>query len=64
MRRAAADEIELAGTLFGSTRQDARIGLEASNHYACYPLDLAEKVIRCRDLLDRRPRPRGNDAVR
>ncbi len=64
MRRAAADEIELARTLFGLTRRDARIGFEATNHYAYYPLDLAEKVINCRDLLDRRLMPTGSAAAR
>jgi len=30
-----------------------RLGFEASNQYAYIPMDLAEKVLCCRDLLDR-----------
>ena len=48
----AENEIELAARLFALTRQDARIGYEASNHYYYYPLDLVEKVVNCRYVLD------------
>ena len=34
-------------------RLDSRIGFEASNQYYYVPLDLVEKVLNCRDLLDR-----------
>lgn len=40
-------EIENAKRLFTLTRQDPRIGFEASNHYYYLPLDLVEKVINC-----------------
>jgi hypothetical protein len=33
--------------------RDSRIGFEATNHYFYVPLDLAEKVLNCRDLVDR-----------
>ncbi|MHC4797329.1 MAG: hypothetical protein ACYTF1_11865 [Planctomycetota bacterium] len=45
-------EIDAAVRLFKLTRQDARIGFEATNHYYYYPLDLVEKTINCRWLLD------------
>ncbi len=51
MKAAAQEEIGLAARLFTLTRQDARIGYEASNHYYYYPLDLIEKVINCRHVL-------------
>lgn len=42
-----ANEIKNAKRLFTLTRQDPRIGFEASNHYYYLPLDLVEKVIGC-----------------
>ncbi len=45
-------EIVLARRLFTLTSEDSRIGFEASNHYYYVPLDLAEKVINCRWLLE------------
>jgi hypothetical protein len=47
-----ADEIQLAKRLFTLTRQDSRIGFEASNHYYYFPLDLVEKVINCEYILN------------
>lgn len=46
-------EIELARRLYAVQSSDSRIGFEATNHYFFTPLDLAEKVLNCRDLLDR-----------
>jgi hypothetical protein len=46
------DEIQTASRLFTLTLQDSRIGYEASNHYYYLPLDLVEKVINCRHILD------------
>ncbi|MBN1489106.1 MAG: hypothetical protein JXA69_04245, partial [Phycisphaerae bacterium] len=54
MKAACEDEIELAKRLFHLTRQDSRIGFEASNHYYYLPLDLVEKVIDCTDILEHR----------
>lgn len=46
-------EIDLAMRLYTIQNQDTRIGFEASNHYFYIPQDLLEKVLNCRDLLDR-----------
>ena len=51
-RRCLRSEIALARELYGLAKEDSRIGFEASNHYLYLPLDLAEKVINCRWLLD------------
>ena len=47
------NEMSLARRLYELQRKDSRIGFEASNQYYYVPLDLAEKVLNCRDLLDR-----------
>ena len=47
------NEIVLAKGLYAIQCSDSRIGFEATNHYYYVPVDLAEKVINCRDLLDR-----------
>jgi len=60
MRHAAQDEIEVARDAFRLAKQDSRIAYEASNHYYYLPIDLVEKVINCRYLLDhdlREPAP-------
>ena len=46
-------EITNARRLFDLQASDSRIGFEASNQYFYVPLDLVEKVVNCRDLLDR-----------
>ncbi len=46
-------EITLARRLHALQSRDSRLGFEASNHYFYVPIDLAEKVLNCRDLLDR-----------
>jgi hypothetical protein len=51
-RNTLQDEIRTASRLFTLTLQDSRIGYEASNHYYYLPLDLVEKVINCRHILD------------
>lgn len=45
-------EIDLARQLFALANKDSRIGFEPSCQYFYLPLDLAEKVINCRWLLD------------
>ena len=50
--RIVDDEIQAARRLFTLTRQDSRIGYEASNHYYYMPLDLVEKVVNCRHVLE------------
>lgn len=47
------DEIELARRLHQIQSRDSRIGFEASNQYYYVPEDLIEKVLNCRDLLER-----------
>jgi hypothetical protein len=47
------NELRLARRLYQLQIQDSRIGFEASNQYYYVPIDLAEKVLNCRDLLDR-----------
>jgi len=54
-RGIARAEIEVARELFRLARDDSRIGYEASNHYYYVPLDLVEKVINCRYILDHWP---------
>jgi len=46
------NELANAKRLFTLTRQDPRIGFEASNHYYYLPLDLVEKVVSCQHILD------------
>jgi hypothetical protein len=45
-------EIALARQEFALAQKDSRIGFEAANQYFFVPLDLVEKVINCRWLLD------------
>jgi hypothetical protein len=52
IRETVTDEIDAAGRLFVLARQDPRIGYEASNHYYYLPLDLVEKVVNCRYVMD------------
>ena len=53
MKKILQSEIDIAHQLFILARQDSRIGFEASNHYYYVPVDLMEKVINCRYILDR-----------
>lgn len=52
MKRRLESEIALARELFTLTQQDARIGFEPSCQYFYLPLDLVEKVVNCRWLLE------------
>ena len=52
IRQVLESEIGLAKELFMLTRDDSRIGFEPSCQYFYLPLDLVEKVINCRWLLD------------
>jgi len=51
-RKVLLDEIQTARRHFALTCEDSRIGFEASNHYYYLPLDLVEKVVNCRHILD------------
>ena len=53
LERILRDELALATQLYAIQRADSRIGFEATNHYFYVPMDLLEKVLNCRDLLDR-----------
>lgn len=52
MRRVIQAEIVLARRLHALQSGDSRIGFEASNQYFYVPLDLVEKVVNCRWLMD------------
>ena len=52
VRRCLESEIALARRLFSLAREDSRIGFEPSCHYFYLPLDLVEKVVNCRWLLE------------
>lgn len=53
LERMLRDEMELARRLYAIQMRDSRIGFEASNQYYYVPIDLAEKVLNCHDLLTR-----------
>ena len=53
LERMLKAEIALACRLYRLQSRDSAIGFEASNHYFYLPIDLAEKVLNCRDLLAR-----------
>jgi len=52
IKKVATAEMHDARALFYLTRNDPRIGFEASNHYYYLPLDLVEKVVNCRYAMD------------
>jgi hypothetical protein len=52
MRSLAEDEIELALRQFKVARHHSVIAYEASNHYYYAPLDLMEKILNCRHLIE------------
>jgi hypothetical protein len=53
MRRIAEAEIALAVKQYHIARRNSAIGFEATNHYYYTPLDLVEKVLNCRYMIDR-----------
>jgi hypothetical protein len=53
LERLLRAEIQSARQLHDVQSRDSRIGFEASNQYYYVPVDLAEKVINCHDLLAR-----------
>lgn len=52
LRRILEEEIRLTIALYDIARRDPRIGFEPSNHYFYEPLDLVEKILDCRYLLE------------
>ncbi len=53
MKSVLQSEIALAKRLYEIQSGDSRIGFEATNQYYYVPADLMEKVLNCRNLLDR-----------
>ena len=53
MEEVLREEIALARRLYTLQTRDSRLGFEASNQYYYVTLDLLEKIINCRDLLNR-----------
>jgi hypothetical protein len=53
MVRSLESEIALSRELYTLVQQDSRIGFEPSCQYFYLPLDLVEKVVNCRWLLER-----------
>ena len=53
LERLLRAEMGLARRLHAIQSGDSRIGFEATNQYYYVPVDLAEKVINCHDLLTR-----------
>lgn len=51
-KRALESELALARRLYELQRSDSRLGFEASNQYYYVPVDLMEKVVNCRALLN------------
>jgi hypothetical protein len=51
MREIAEDEIRLATRQYRLARRHSVLAYEASNHYYYRPLDLAEKILNCRQLI-------------
>lgn len=52
MRAVVEAELEVARRQYPIARRNSTIAFEASNHYYYRPLDLAEKILNCRRLLD------------
>ncbi len=52
MIRIAEEEIQLAKSQYLIARGDSRIGFEATNQYYYRPLDLVEKALNCRQVIE------------
>ncbi len=48
----AKDELQLARQIYLISKEDSRIGFEASNHYYYFPLDFVGKVVNCKYILN------------
>lgn len=60
IRRCVESEIDMARKLYPLAQADARIGFEPSCQYFYLPLDMIEKVINCRWLLQQFEQPKGD----
>ena len=58
MRALVGSELALARRLYVLARRHSVLAYEASNHYYYLPLDLVEKVINCRHVLEQFPLPK------
>ena len=52
IKNIARDEMQLARQIYQISKEDSRIGFEASNHYYYFPLDFIEKVINCEYIIN------------
>jgi hypothetical protein len=52
MAKIAEEEIDLANRQYAIARGDSTIAYEASNQYNYRPLDLVEKVLNCRSVIE------------
>jgi hypothetical protein len=52
MLKIAGEEMDLAKRQYAIVREDSTIAFEASNHYYYRPLDLVEKVLNCRYIIN------------
>ena len=52
LRRILGDEIDVAREMFMLANKDSRLGFETSSQYFYLPLDLVEKAVNCRFILD------------
>jgi hypothetical protein len=59
LRRLLESEIRLATEFLDICRADSRVGFEASLQYFYLPLDIREKIVACRWMLDRLPAQPG-----
>jgi len=53
LQQRLGSELHLAKSLYQFQTRESTIGFESTNQYFYIPIDLAEKVLNCRDLLDR-----------
>ena len=64
MRRLAKAELERAKSFLPIVRADSRIGFESSNQYFYVPIDVVEKIVGCRLIIDAQDRAVGDDGLR
>ena len=53
LERLLREEMASARLQYSLQQTDSRIGFEATNQYYYVPVDLMEKVLNCRDLIER-----------
>ena len=52
MKRLAGEELEVTRKLLELMNRNAAIGFEAANHYYFSKVQLAEKILNCRYIMD------------